>query len=310
MNEKETYAVTGAFSYTGKYITRLLLERNKNACIINITGHPNRQSPFGGSVKVLPFNFDDYKKLVSALKGVRILFNTYWVRFSHRDNTFGQAVANVQNLIRAAAEAGVERFVHISITNPSTDSAFAYFRGKAIMEETLIQSGLSYAIIRPTLIFGKEDILINNIAWLLKKYPLYMIFGDGEYRVQPVYVGDVAKMAVELSDRNENIICDAVGPETYSFGKLVRLIKQRVGGRAKIINANPKAAFYVSKVLNLILRDVVVTYEEIYGLMAETLVAFGRSTCETLFSQWSKEHASELGVSYSSELKRHYNKDS
>ncbi|KKL67780.1 hypothetical protein LCGC14_2131530, partial [marine sediment metagenome] len=202
----------------------------------------------------------------------------------------------------------VKRFVHISVTNPDIDSPFAYFKGKAIMEQTLIGSGLSYAIIRPTLIFGKEDILINNIAWILKRFPVYAVFGDGEYRVQPVYAGDLAKLAVELSKTSENIICDAVGPETYTFRRLVTLIKNRVGSSAKIVNTNPKMAFLISKILNLLVRDVVVTREEIYGLMADTIVSNEKPRCSTSFSNWLEKNADLLGTNYVSELNRHFKK--
>ena len=271
-----------------------------------LTGHPDRPNPFGDRAEVVPFHFDDPQQLAADLQGVKTVFNTYWVRFSYGDISFGQAVANVQNLIRAAAEAGVERFVHISITNPSLDSPFSYFRGKAIMEKTLIESGLSYAILRPTVLFGKEDILLNNIAWLLRRFPLYPIFGDGEYRVQPVYVDDVAKLAVELAHGNENIVCNAVGPETYSFKRLVELIKNRVHARARIVHVNPLTGLLLSKVLNRLVRDVIVTREEIGGLMADILSTYDGPRCATSFSSWSEKHAGSLGVVYASELDRHY----
>lgn len=306
MGEQRVFAVTGAFGYLGQYIARRLFADGDIDKLRVLTGHTTRPNPFGDRAEVVPFHFDDPHQLVADLQGVKTVFNTYWVRFSHGDVSFGQAVANVQNLIRAAAEAGVERFVHISITNPSLDSPFSYFRGKAIMEKTLIESGLSYAILRPTVLFGKEDILINNIAWLLRRFPLYAVFGDGEYRVQPVYVDDVAKLAVRLAQSNENIVCNAVGPETYSFTGLVRLIKNRVHSRAKIVHVNPTAGLLLSKALNLLVRDVIVTREEIGGLMADILSTHDTPRCQTSFSDWSKRQAESLGAVYASELSRHY----
>src|SRR3990170_1746866 len=307
MREKDVHAITG-IAYSGKYIARALLENDDQTRIRVLTGHPDRPNPFWRNVEIVPFHFDNPNKLVADLQGVKTLFNTYWVRFSRGDVSFGQAVANVQNLIRAAAEAGVERFVHISITNPSLDSPFYYFKGKAVMEKTLIDSGLSYAILRPTVLFGKEDILINNIAWLLRKLPIFGIFGNGQYRIQPVYVGDIAKLAVELSRKNESIICDAVGPETYTYTQLVHLIRERVESRAKIVHLPPKIGFLLSKPLNLLMRDIITTREEISGLMEGLLVSYGKPSCPTRFSKWSKEHAAELGVKYASELDRHYRK--
>ena len=65
------------------------------------------------------------------------------------------------------------------------------------MEQALINSGLSYAIIRPTVIFGREDILINNIAWLLRHSPFFPLFGFGKYELQPIYVEDMADLVVQ-----------------------------------------------------------------------------------------------------------------
>ena len=87
--------------------------------------------------------------------------------------------------------------MHISITNPSLDSPLPYFRGKAILEKEIRASGISHAIVRPTVLFGKEDILINNITYLLRRLPVFAIPGSGDYRLQPIYVEDLAEIAVE-----------------------------------------------------------------------------------------------------------------
>ena len=306
MSEKNIHAITSAFGHLGKYIARVLLDNDPNAKIRTLTGHPNRPNPFNQHIEVVPFHFDDHYQLVADLKGVKTLYNTYWVRFSRGDISFGQAVANVQNLVRAAAAAGVERFVHISITNPDLDSPFGYFKGKAIMEKTLIESGLSYAILRPTVLFGEKDILINNIAWLLRRFPVFAIFGDGEFRIQPVYVKDVAELAVELAGKSENIITNALGPETFSYRGLVSLIRKRVKSRSKLVHVSPRTAYLLSKALNLITGDIIVTREEIYKLMADPLSATDRPKCPTSFYRWSQEYAVSLGVKYASELDRHY----
>jgi NADH dehydrogenase len=102
-----------------------------------LTGHPDRPNPFGDRVSVASFHFEDPRKLAGHLRGTTTLYNTYWVRFPHGDITFERAVANSQTLIGAAREAGVRRIVHVSITNPSKDSPFEYFRGKARVEEMI-----------------------------------------------------------------------------------------------------------------------------------------------------------------------------
>ena len=207
--------VTGAFGYTGRYITERLLSMGRS--VRTLTGHPDRPNPFGARVSAFPFDFEDRGKLAEHLGGATTLYNTYWVRFPQGDVTFHRAVRSTETLLGAAGDAGVKRIVHISISNPAEDSPYPYFRGKFRIERTIRESSLSYAIVRPTVIFGKEDILINNVAYLLRRFPVFAIPGSGTYRVRPVFVEDVAELCVRAGQRDENEVIDAVGPETLSL---------------------------------------------------------------------------------------------
>jgi len=304
MEIPELNVVTGAFGYTGKYITSRLLSMGKR--VRTLTGHPDRHNPFGNQVRVSPFNFDNQIEQIKSLQGATTLYNTYWVRFSYGEVTVDKAIENTKTLIKAAEEAGVSRIIHISITNASEESSLPYFRGKGILEKAIINSKLSYAIIRPTVIFGPEDILINNIAWFLRRFPLLAIFGSGDYRVQPVFVEDVAEIAVSAAHQNENIIIDAVGPEIYTFDELVRFIANRIHSRAKIIHLRPALALFLSKLVGYMVSDVVLTRDEVKGLMLNLLVSENPPTGQTRLSDWLSKNADSLGAKYASELSRHY----
>lgn len=306
MIDAQTSIVTGAAGYTGKYITRLLLERGQR--VVGLTGHPDRPSPFGDRVRVAAFDFDRPEQLARTMCGATTLYNTYWVRFSHRRTTFERAVENTKTLLRAAEAAGVQRVVHVSITNPSLDSSLAYFRGKAELEDFIRASRLSHAILRPTVLFGREDILINNIAWLLRRMPVFLVPGRGEYRLQPVYVEDMAELAVAAGERDDDVTMDAVGPEAYSFIELVRMIAAAVGSRTKLLCAPPSLALWCSRAIGLLTRDVVLTRDEVSGLAADLLVSDDPPTCSTKLSDWVRENAGALGTEYHSELGRHYRK--
>lgn len=297
-------AVTGAFGYTGKYITRLLLKAGKE--VITLTGNPHRANDFGGKVKAYPFNFGDPAALTRSLVGVDTLFNTYWVRFSHGKTTYRGAVENTKTLIRAAKAAGVRRFVHVSICNPDENSPLAYYKGKGELERFLRESGLSHAILRPTVLFGKEDILINNIAWMLRTFPVFAVPGNGRYRMQPIFVEDMAKLAVEAGEKTDNMVLDAVGPETFTFDEIVRLIGRKIHRPARLIHLPPRVVHILTTVMGKVLGDVVLTWEEVEGLLADLLASHHPPTGATLFSQWLEEHAQNLGRSYSSELERHF----
>ncbi|OGP55772.1 MAG: epimerase [Deltaproteobacteria bacterium RBG_13_61_14] len=304
MTETELSVVTGAFSYLGRYITSRLLEQGVR--VRTLTGHPDRPHPFGDQVEAFPFDFEQPELLVSHLRGATTLYNTYWIRFPHGPLTYDRAVANTQLLFQAAKTAGVQRVVHISITNPSEDSPFPYFRGKAVLERSLQECGLSYAILRPTILFGKEDILINNIAWLLRRFPVFGIFGSGKYEVQPVYVDDVAALAIELAEKQENLVKDAVGPQVYTFENLVRIICRELGRRTRLLHLPPLLGLLAGYFFRPLLRDVLITRDEIGGLIAGLLVSRNNPTCPTRFSPWLRDHVHELGRGYASELLRHY----
>ena len=261
--------VTGAFVYTGKYITQRLLDAGHE--VRTLTNSPQRTNPFGSRVAVHPYNFDDPPKLVAALEGADVLYNTYWVRFTHKLFKQADAVDNTLTLFDAAKQAGVKRIVHVSITNPSDDSPLEYFSGKARLERALIESGLSYAILRPAVLFGHEDILINNIAWMLRKLPIFGVFGNGRYRLQPMYVEDFADLAVHQAAQSPNVIIDAIGPETFTFRELVKTIAQAIGVRRLIVPVPPALGFALGWLLGRLKGDVIITREEIRGLMDDLL---------------------------------------
>lgn len=310
MNNSDVNVVTGAFGYTGKYIARKLLSEGHE--VRTLTGHPGRISPFGNQVQAYPLDFGDPDALAQNLSGATTLYNTYWIRFPRGTVTFDTAVENTKILVNAAKQAGVQRIVHISITNPSPDSPLGYFRGKALVEEAIIGSGLAYSIIRPTLIFGAEDVLINNIAWFLRRFPLFAVPGKGDYAVQPVHVEDVAEVAVGAADQGENTIQDCVGPDVYTYEQLIRLIADSVGSKAKIVHLPPSLALFLSRMAGCLVRDVVLTRAEIDGLMAGLLVSDGPfvsngpATGQASLSRWLEQNGDTLGSRYASEMDRHY----
>jgi uncharacterized protein YbjT (DUF2867 family) len=300
---RTVHAVTGAFGYSGLHLTRLLLSRGER--VRNLTGHPDRPDPFAGAVEVTRFRFDDREAMRAALRDVRVLYNTYWVRFDHGESTFARAVENSRALFRAAADAGVERVVHVSITNPSPDSPLPYFRGKAMVETALRETGLSHAILRPAVFFGGRDVLINNIAWLLRRLPVFGL-ARGTYGLQPVHVEDFARLAAEQGASRSDVVLDAVGPEILRFEELVRLVRSAVGSRAPLVPVPGSLLVAAGWLLRAIVRDVVLTADEVAGLTANLLVSRALPTAATRFSEWLAGDALRLGIEWASELQRHY----
>ena len=304
----ELHVVTGAFGYSGKYITTRLLEAGVR--VRTLTNSTQRANPFGDRVEVRPFNFDHQSALIESLRGVSVLYNTYWIRFNTKEPGFQHSVAveNTLKLFAAAKQAGVPRIVHTSITNPSEDSPLEYFKGKAVLERALKESGLSYAILRPNVLFGHEDILINNIAWTLRKLPMFGVFGDGQYRLQPMHVDDFADLAVAQGKDRSNRVIDAIGPETFTYRRLVEEIGSIIGVRRPIISVPPSIGYAVGAVLGKLVGDVMITRDEVEGLMADLLVTTSPPAGSTRLTDWARKHADTLGKHYASELARRKNR--
>ncbi|MDZ4826250.1 MAG: hypothetical protein SGJ13_07265, partial [Actinomycetota bacterium] len=233
--------VTGALSSTGRYLTeRLVAQRGT---VRTLTYHPDRPNPFGADLEMARYRFDDPVALAKSLEGARTLYNTYWVRFAHGVVRFDDAVANSRLLFDAARRAGVER--------------------------ALGECGVPFAIVRPTVVFGREDILLNNI--------------------------DLAALCAALGERRDDVVVDAVGPETYTFNELVDLLRDTVGSSSKIIHAPAWIVATLARGLSVAVRDVLLTREELDGMMAGLVSVDGPTTAPTSLREWVGAHRDTLG---------------
>jgi uncharacterized protein YbjT (DUF2867 family) len=295
--------VTGAFSYSGAAIARQLQASGRR--VRTLTGHPDR-APAGTAVDARPLSLGDPAQLARSMHGAHTLYNTYWVRFAHRHVDHDAAVANSRTLFEAAAHAGIRRIVHVSITHPSLDSPYPYFRGKAQVERILAETGVSYAIARPAILFGGDDVLVNNVAWLLRHLPVFAVGGSGDYRVRGIHVEDLARLCVELGARTDTVVVDAVGPETVTFRQLVEAVRTAVGSRSVVVPVPGPVLTGLSSALSLLLRDTLLTRDE-YRAMADGLAdSDGPATGDIVFTDWIREQGPALGRRYANELDRHF----
>ena len=304
MAHPQQAVVTGAFSYTGTYVARRLLDQGVG--VRTLTRNPGRDNPFGGIVAAAPLDFSDPDGLRRSMEGAGVLYNTYWIRFARGRTTFDQAVANSRTLFDAAREAGVGRIVHFSVADASADCRLPYFRGEGQVERLLKASGMSYAIIRPTLVFGEGDLLLNNMAWALRRFPVFPVFGRGDYQVQPIYAEDLSAQAVEAGARTDSFVADAAGPETFTFEELLRLLASAVSARVRLVRTPPSLGFALTRLVGL-LRDTVLTRDEVDGfLMAGLLTSNGVPTGRTKLGDCLGGEGESLGLSYVSELRRNF----
>jgi len=298
-------AVTGVFSYSGRFIAEVLLARGWEVVALG-RSRPAPGESLAARVSFSPLVLDDEKGLASALSGCDALFNTYWVRFEYGGTTFAQAVERSNRLFRAASAARVRRIVHLSVSNASADSPFPYFRGKAAVEEALRGGGCPYAILRPTLIFGgRQEVLVNNIAWLLRRLPFFLLPDGGRCQLQPVSVFDLARVAADLGETDIDLVLDLAGPETFTFADFVTRIKEAVGSHTHLVAAPNGVVSACSRIAGLPLRDRLLTRDEL-GELTAGLLACETATTGSRFTDWLEANASWLGKDYANELNRNW----
>jgi len=295
--------VTGAFSYSGAAIAREL--RASGRRVRTLTGHPGR-APRGTPIEVRRLDFGDPTGLADSLRGAQALYNTYWVRFPRRQVDHAAAVANSRVLFRAAGDAGVQRIVHISITHPSITSHYPYFRGKAEVERALAESGISYAVLRPAVLFGGDGVLINNIAWLLRRFPVFAVGGTGEYRIRPIHINDLARLSAEAGSSASTTVIDAVGPERPTFYELVSVIRDAIGSHCRIIRVPGELIPVAARIVGMALRDTLLTRDEYRAMAAGLADTDGPATGKIAVTQWITENNHTLGRRYANEINRHF----
>jgi NADH dehydrogenase len=298
-------AVTGAFGFTGRALAEALLAAGHDVVTLS------RRAGEGDALRarlaaVEPLDFGQPAALEAALAGVEALYNTYWMRFPRDGRTFDDAIAESVVLFEAARRAGVRRLVHVSVVNAGPDGPTAYVRGKGRLEELVLKGELAWSIVRPTLTFGPGDILINNLAWALRRLPVYGLPGDGTYPIQPVHVDDVARICLEAAGAAPGAIVDAAGPDVYRYRDLVSLVRRAVGSRSVVLGMPHWAVLAAARVLGGLVRDVVLTRDEVLELSSGFLTSPSPPLGRIRLSEWLPVHAASLGRRWSSELARNY----
>ena len=297
-------AVTGAFGFTGHAIARALVDRGVD--VITLARRIDHADPLAQSIRAAPLDFGRPADLASALDGVDTLFNTYWIRFPRGASSYERATAETAVLLAAARQANVRRVVHVSVVGADPEGPTPYVRAKGRVEHAVRTSGLEWTIVRPTLTFGPGDILINNMAWALRRLPVYGMPGSGRYPIQPVHVDDVARICVELAGAEPGDVVDAAGPDHLGFREMVDIVRSAVGSRSVVLPMPTWAVLTAARLLGLLVRDVVLTPDEVFELSTGFLTSNHPPRGTIRFEEWVRANADSLGRRWSSELGRNY----
>ena len=287
--------VTGAFSFTGRYVAKRLLADGEE--VRTMTRFPQSASPFSQEVRAVPYDYDSLDSLTEALAGCNRLINTYWRRQPEGALGYDRVVQQSKNLFAAAKAAGVERIVHISINDPHGKD-FPYFRAKCRTERALRECGVSAIVVRPQLVFGDGELLINNLAWTLRKSRWAPVPGDGRYLMQPIHADDYADLIVAVARTEQRGVVDGVGPDVLTYDDMVRLVGEAIGRSPRIIHVHPRIFARAARVVSRFFTEPTVLKYEVYGCLVENGVVPRQPQGSRRLVDWLRERKDSLGRRY------------
>ena len=270
-------AITGAWSYSGRHVARRLLDRGDT--VLSLTNHPAPDPHlFQGQVKAVPFDFTP-GRLAAHLAEIDVLACAYWTRHNrppvgHRGPwmSHAEATQRSQALIREAKTAGVRRLVWTSIANPGLDADLPYYQGKARVEAAVRSSGLSYGILRPACFFGPGGILLENVAWAVRRLPVFPLpAAAAPFHVRPIHVEDYADLVAEAVHSQETFVRDAAGPDRVEFAALVRHLSAVMGSRTRLVSLPLPVCHLLYAAASRVMGETILTLDELKGLSRNRL---------------------------------------
>jgi NADH dehydrogenase len=241
--------VVGGTGFVGGGIVRELARRGKAVAVLSRDPARHRDRFPGLSVEYRKGDVTDHDSLKSAFAGIDTVISSQQFPNSPIENpgkgyTFEKVDAEgTENLVRAAKEAGVKRFVYLSGVGAAPDAERHWFRAKWRAETAVRESGMTYTIIRPSWVFGPEDVALNRFLGMSRFLPFVPLIGNaGKQRLQPVFVDDVARAVAESLDKPaaDSKVFEIGGPEALTMTEIVRTALE-VAGRKRLMLAAPRS---------------------------------------------------------------------
>ncbi len=228
--------ITGATGYIGRHlVARLISQGERPRCLVRDIQRARGILP-ADKVELVQGDTTLPDVLADAVQGVDTIVHTAFITADRKQSAGNQyEVTNVggtTNLINAAKQAGVKRIIELSGLGTRPDKPGSYMQGRYLAEKLLIDSGLAWTIIRPSVVFGKDASFIKGLVDLIKASPVVPLIGGGKIMFQPIYVEDVVSIITKIlqdPERTSGKIYTIGGPGYYSFTDIIDLLLKAQG---------------------------------------------------------------------------------
>jgi uncharacterized protein YbjT (DUF2867 family) len=235
-----TVTVFGGTGFLGRCIVRHL--RLHGFCVRVASRHLNRDGALLGpddpQLQLLKADVHDERSVADALVGAYGAVNAVSLYVEHEQETFHSVhVASAQRVAAQARRAGVRRLVHVSGIGADSSSPSLYIRKRGEGELAVREAFADAILIRPAVMFGPDDAFLTRILELLKRLPIYPMFGNGQMKLQPVYVEDVGQAIAKLlhEEQTGSLVFEFGGPRVYSYEDLLRTVANAAGAKCILI---------------------------------------------------------------------------
>ncbi len=234
-----TVLVTGSTGFLGRRVVEALADRGKDVrCLVRSPGAEavldlNKVDVHYGSV-------NDPASLRSAFYDLEAVVHLVAVIRERGENSFYRVnVQGLRNVLRAAYAAGAKRFIHVSAIGVQQTPRLRYLYSKWQAEQLMPRSGMSYTVLRPSLLFGEGDEFLNSLAGLVKAFPVVPVIGTGRNQFQPIAVSDAARCIAEALDsyKLNNRTVEIGGPDRLTYNQIVDIVAKTIGARRLKLHA-------------------------------------------------------------------------
>jgi len=271
----EVVTVFGGTGFLGRRVVRHL--RDKGFSVRIATRHPRSSS--GGDPEVQPIAADvrEQESIAAAVKGATGVVNAVSLYVERGTDTFNALhVAAAQRLAEEARKAGAERLIQISGIGADATSSSPYIRARGQGEQAVRAAFPNAEVIRPAVMFGPDDAFLNTLVQLLRRLPIYPMFGRGQTRLQPADVEDVGEAVARLMQRTpaEAIMVECGGPRVYTYEELLRTIGSAANMKP-VLAPVPLAAWHALAWIAEVLPGAPVTRNQVELMEIDTVASAG-----------------------------------